>query len=260
VIYQVPDPQPGVYYKWALEPGNPGGVFANSFFPDVASGNIAVMDWGDIPGNYKLHLLAFNQFGCAADTITQIIEVTGSEAPLPSTVSRKENDNMLLSSDTLAASYQWGWLEKNVAGEIILEYIIPGKNTWYCRLPDGHTFNPALFNYFVIAYYEDNSCGSRSFFNPPVSIEELTAGELSVFPNPSEGSFTINLGSKTNLDEVHVSVYNVFGKMVLQRRFYSLTSNQLQIDLAHAGVADAGLYFLTVQAAGELFTLKIVIQ
>lgn len=260
VIYQVPDPQPGVYYNWALEPGNTGGVFANSFFPDVASGNIAVMDWGDIPGNYKLHLLAFNQFGCAADTITQIIEVTGSEAPPPSTVSRKENDNMLLSSDTLAASYQWGWLEKNSAGEIILEYIIPGKNTWYCRLPDGHTFNPALYNYFVIAYYEDNSCGSRSFFNPPVSIEELTAGELSVFPNPSKGSFTIILGGKTNLDEVHVSVYNVFGNMVLQRRFYSLTSNQLQIDLAHAGVADSGFYFLTVQAAGELFTLKIVIQ
>jgi alpha-D-ribose 1-methylphosphonate 5-phosphate C-P lyase len=259
VIYQVTDPKPGVYYKWTLDAGNPGGVFANSSFPFTVSGNIAVVNWDENPGNYNLHLVAYNQFDCPAAPLTKIIEITNTEAPPPTTVLRKENDNMLYCSDSLAKYYEWGWLQKNTAGELEQEFIIPGKNDWYCRLPDGHAFNPLAFNYFVIAYYDENSCGSRSFFNAPVAIDEIPDGNISVFPNPGNGIFTIRFGSQVISEDGIIGIYNASGQMIHQQNLVG-TRNEVTIDLCRNGSAEPGIYLLVIRTPERLLNYKIVIQ
>ncbi|MBE0637194.1 MAG: T9SS type A sorting domain-containing protein [Bacteroidales bacterium] len=259
VIYQVPNPQPSVYFKWELDDENPGGVFANSSLPYDVSGNIAIVNWGDTPGNYILRLYAFNQFDCAADPFIKTIEVTNIEAPPPSTVLRKENDNMLYSSDTLAKSYQWGWLQKNAAGELVQEYIIPDKNDWYCRLPDGHVFNPLVYSYFVIAYFDETSCGSRSFFNVPVNIDEITDKSITVYPNPGNGLFTVRFAPGVNTQGGVIEIYGISGQMIYSRNFKA-ASHEENVDLSLTGTITSGVYLLKVRTPVSLFNYKLIVQ
>ncbi len=259
VIYQVPDPKPGVYYKWELDDENPGGVFANSPFPFDVSGNIAIINWGNNPGSYNLRLFAFNEFGCAANPVDKTIAVTDTEAPPPTTVERKANDNMLFSSDSLANFYQWGWIQKNSSGELLQEYIIPNKNEWYCRLPDGHVFNPGVYNYFVITYFDENACGSRSFFNLPVSIDEPGGGGVTIFPNPADGLFTVRFDNELKVQGGMIEMYDISGRMIFLKKIEALRTEEI-IDLSVDKKVNPGIYMLVVRTPDFFFNTKIVIQ
>ncbi len=259
VIYQVPDPQPGVYFKWELDTENPGGVFANSPLPYNVSGNIAIVNWGNTPGNYTLRLYAFNEFDCAADPISKTVVVSTTDAPPPSTVLRKDSDNLLYCSDTLAKSYHWGWLQKNASGEIVQEYIIPDKNDWYCRLPDNHVFNPTVYNYFVISYYDETSCGSRSFFNPPVSISEFEDDPVVIYPNPGNGIFTVRVSNKVNRSGGVIEVYTISGQLVYRNTLLPAKADEI-VDLSQSGPVDPGVYLLVIRTPEKLFNHKIIVQ
>jgi len=259
VIYQVPDPQPGVYFKWELDQQNPGGVFANSALPYNVTGNIAIVNWGNTPGNYTLRLYAFNEFDCAADPVSKTITVTSTDAPPPTTVLRKDNDNMLYCADTLAKSYKWGWLQKNTSGELVQEYIIPDKKDWYCRLPDNHIFNPSVYNYFVISYYDETSCGSRSFFNAPVSISEIEDDPILIYPNPGNGIFTVYLGKNVNRSGGFIEVYTISGQLVYRNRLLSAKADEI-VDLSQSGPVDPGVYLLVIRTPEKLFNHKIIVQ
>jgi hypothetical protein len=183
--------------------------------------------------------------------------VTETDAPPSAEVLRKDSDNMLYSTDTLAKAYQWGWLQKNAAGELIEEYIIPDKNQWYCRLPDGHVFDPAVFIYFVIAYYDEESCGSRSFFNVPVGIEDISEDLLTVFPNPGNSVFTVSWSDAVDAAQAVIEVYNISGQMIYQQKPAG-AGNKAVIDLSNR--AGAGIYLLNLRTPDQLFSTKIVIQ
>jgi len=259
VIYQVPNPEPGVYYRWELDVENPGAAFANSQNPLMVSGNIAIINWGENPGNYNLNLIAFNEFDCATNPVTKTVEISNTNAPPPTTVLRKENDNMIYCTDTLATSYQWGWMQKNAAGELVQEYIIPEKSDWYCRLPDGHTFNPSAYIYFVIAYYDENSCGSRSFFNAPVAIDELSEKNITIFPNPGNGIFTIRFGNEVTNRGGNIQIYTISGQMIYQQKL-DATKNEETIDFSGTRTVEPGIYLLVIRTPEILLNYKLVIR
>jgi hypothetical protein len=259
VVYQVIDPPSGLYYSWKLDAENPGGFFANSYNPYAVAGNIAIVNWGEDPGNYSLQLWASNEFGCTPVPVSKMIEITASVASPITTVLRKSNDNMLYATDTLAKSYQWGWFTKNEAGELREEFLIPGKNEWYCRLPDGHLFDPLRFYYFVITYFNEVMCGTRSFYNAPVGIEEIQQNHISIYPNPNNGIFTLILHDVAQLQSGVIEVYNAIGQQVYYKEIDTTRKEQI-IDLNQSGFAGTGVHLVVLRSAGLVFRSKIIVQ
>ena len=76
-----------------------------------------------------------------------------------------------------------------------------------------------------------------------VGVDEAILEEsMSVYPNPAQGSFTLDLGH--TMKDVQVNVIDTKGKVVYQR-LYSGEHNKMLIDLSDY---PAGIYMLRVQS------------
>jgi hypothetical protein len=107
-----------------------------------------------------------------------------------------------------------------------------------------------------MAYFDENSCGSRSFYNAPVVIDELPDNRIGIFPNPGTGIFNIRFGDELLNQEGILEVYNVSGQMIL-RRNPAVLQNEEIIDLSGN---TPGIYMITLRTSNDVFNAKIVIQ
>lgn len=85
----------------------------------------------------------------------------------------------------------------------------------------------------------------------PVAVDEAHSFALEVYPNPSEGVFSIRSESGP-IDRI--TVWNLEGKQVLEAK---PSVNAHQMDLQEKG---RGMYFLQVEVNGELRSLKVVVK
>jgi uncharacterized membrane protein YqhA len=85
----------------------------------------------------------------------------------------------------------------------------------------------------------------------PVGILENSFGNtLMVYPNPTKGVMSIDLG--TNYEEVTVIIRNTLGQTVLKKSFARSILLQLNIS------GKAGMYFIEVSSGDKRATLKVV--
>ncbi len=105
-----------------------------------------------------------------------------------------------------------------------------------------------------------NECGSNinTSIVSMVGIEENTDQEkLSVYPNPSTGTFTISMITLTQ-SEVKISVKNILGKEVFTIDRYSIDGSLTQvIDLSKESI---GIYFVHIEVEGNQMIKKIIIK
>jgi uncharacterized repeat protein (TIGR03803 family) len=94
----------------------------------------------------------------------------------------------------------------------------------------------------------------------PLSIEDIMSKEnISIFPNPTNGVFTISLGQAEGsqmLNQVQhdVIVCNVLGEKIYQS---AITNQQTQIDLSNQ---PNGVYFIGIQTKQDEVNKKIIIS
>jgi Secretion system C-terminal sorting domain/Beta-propeller repeat len=81
-------------------------------------------------------------------------------------------------------------------------------------------------------------------------LDNSFGNTLKVYPNPSKGTMSIELG--TSYDDVSVSIRNQLGQVVLKKSYSGL--NVLQLKLPEA----AGLYFLEVSSGSKRAIVKVV--
>ncbi len=94
-----------------------------------------------------------------------------------------------------------------------------------------------------------------------VAIEEQKANKpakLDVFPNPSEGSFTINVEYKNNIEKATIRIYNYEGKVILNESVYC-NSNKFvkQINLQNIV---SGNYIVVFKNAEKEISTKLIIK
>ncbi len=77
---------------------------------------------------------------------------------------------------------------------------------------------------------------------------------LKVFPNPTTGLFTIDLGN-LNKKSVEISVYNVLGEEMLNTGTKDYSVNPPLLDIS---ANQPGIYFITLKSKGEIRTSKIL--
>lgn len=94
---------------------------------------------------------------------------------------------------------------------------------------------------------------------PPVTgINEQTVNnaEVSVFPNPATGAFSVSLNSPQQADFT-VTVSDITGRMLMNNA-YTLLSGSNRITVA-TETFNAGVYFVTVSSNGQSLTRKVTI-
>jgi hypothetical protein len=81
---------------------------------------------------------------------------------------------------------------------------------------------------------------------------------FSMFPNPTNGSFTMNIFI-ANHQQVEIFVTDLTGKKILtqQKELVSGTNEQLEIDVS---AFNQGIYFVTVRTNTEIKTQKLVVE
>lgn len=82
----------------------------------------------------------------------------------------------------------------------------------------------------------------------PTNTEELTQNQLNIYPNPASEMLNIDWEIKP---DAQLSVYSLDGKMVLNRSDFQ----EQQLDI---NKLSDGLYLLTIQVNGEIFSSKFV--
>ena len=75
--------------------------------------------------------------------------------------------------------------------------------------------------------------------------------EISVYPNPTKGDITLDIGAV--YETVYVRVYNISGKLVSMKEYNSQRKIDCQIN------GDKGVYFLQITSdKGEQARIKIM--
>ena len=90
--------------------------------------------------------------------------------------------------------------------------------------------------------------------NSETGIDEIASGlNFSVYPNPTEGVFNINL-SEDALNSFDVNIMDVTGRAIYSR---TIGSNEVTIDLNNQ---DAGMYFVHINAEGKAATRTLILK
>ena len=82
---------------------------------------------------------------------------------------------------------------------------------------------------------------------------------VSVFPNPSDNAFTINIGNVHSNELLDITITDIQGRPVYQNNGTSLLaqSGSGQV-IWNAGNVNKGVYFYSIKMSGRQFTGKMV--
>lgn len=113
------------------------------------------------------------------------------------------------------------------------------------------TFTPTVSGDYAVEVTENGCTEMSNCFNVVVSgIEELAFNNnLSVYPNPTTGQFTVDLGG--NYNDVNLTVTDLSGKTIHNAVYNQ--SSKIQLDLNQP----AGLYIVTVTSGNKHAVAKL---
>lgn len=120
--------------------------------------------------------------------------------------------------------------------------ILTSPNITSCNLPPSLTAHYNNHDYtFDVICNPDNV--TLKVTNIILGKEENNLEQISMYPNPSNGHFTIDLGKK--YIEVTVQIYNMLGQLISSKKYTSAKTIEKEITGA------AGIYFVRVSTAKE---------
>ncbi|MGP8217764.1 MAG: T9SS type A sorting domain-containing protein [Bacteroidia bacterium] len=117
-----------------------------------------------------------------------------------------------------------------------------------------HTNRPMAVN------YNSSKSNTGNYVFNPVSVKNITpsGGQVSVFPNPSTGVFTVSMNMAKGSHAVSMTVVNTLGQEISTETFDDVPAAfTKQLDLSSLA---KGVYFLKITSDNSTFYNKIVIQ
>lgn len=141
----------------------------------------------------------------------------------------------------------------NYAANLNDEFVILTANSiTSCNLPATvtATYDSHIYTFDVV---HNTVNVTLKVTNVLVGIENNQLSNLSLYPNPSYGRFSIDLGKEYT--EVTVQIINTLGRIVSSKKYASTRTIESEIN------DSAGIYFVKVStASGESTTLRILNQ
>ena len=148
-----------------------------------------------------------------------------------------------LTADAAGATYQWVDCDNNFA-------VIAGET--------NQSFTPTATtgNYAVIV--TENGCTDTSacFLVDYTGISDVTIGTISIYPNPTDGQFNIELNGLPSSD-TEIQITDVRGRLVFKTVLEGISESQIvSVDISNE---ESGVYFIKVlQENGVILSQRIV--
>jgi subtilisin-like proprotein convertase family protein len=92
--------------------------------------------------------------------------------------------------------------------------------------------------------------------NPPLSIDDNQLLDFSMYPNPTKGSFTIQMG-QTISEKINIGVYDMSGRLVFDKNYTSNGSLEETITL---NSLQSGVYLVSVTDGARKEVKKLIIE
>ncbi len=195
-------------------------------------------------GYHSVIVTDFN--GCVDTAYITISEFPQTQQP------QVIKSSCLLTSDITpaGASYKW-WFDKTGSGY----QVVGSNNSAYNAMTTGDGL-------YKVELTDQNSCKSMS--NPiavtgcGTSVNDMPfLAELDLFPNPSNGVFTISFKSES-INQVEIAFLNLLGEKIYENHFV-LSNGDLKTELNLSSVAK-GLYLVRIIANSKSVYRKIIIS
>ncbi|SRX54184.1 T9SS type A sorting domain-containing protein [Aequorivita sp. CIP111184] len=195
------------------------------------------------PGGFPGTLTYIGNYTSSSNTI-MLSEIYGPTAGTEYDVFAVQG-NAIMDGNIVVAVYN----EINLDDEFV---VVTANSITSCNLPATVSANNDGTRYtFDVICNPDNV--TLKVNNILLGTDENSLSNLVLYPNPSNGQFTIDLGREYT--DVNVQVYNMLGQQISSEKYASAKIIEKEIN------ASAGIYFVKVSTAKEgSNTLRIIKQ
>jgi subtilisin-like proprotein convertase family protein len=125
---------------------------------------------------------------------------------------------------------------------------------------DGEDINGTWNLVFVDNYIGDtgtvNSWSLEICTSTGLSVEENELENLSIYPNPNNGEFSVGFNPKS-LENIAIDVYDIRGRAIFTKSYNSVSNFE---DVIRLNNAQSGVYLLTITDGSQKVTKKIIVD
>jgi len=189
----------------------------------------------DNPGSYDVTLITTTASGNDTLTLPNYITVY----PTPPIPTITQNGYTLTSS--IAATYQWQFNGVDISGATNQSYTIDQTG------------------YYTVIVSDSNGCiNSATIYVEITGVEDLSGDlQFSVYPNPSNGSFVVELFNYSPAENVSLNVANALGQDIFSSE-EKISSQQIKKEIDLSATAP-GIYFIEIETNDNFVRKKIII-
>ncbi len=122
----------------------------------------------------------------------------------------------------------------------------------------GQEYYPASTEYYYVIVTNSSGCvsdQSNVIYFIYTGISSISAANIEVYPNPSNGMFTIDMGNLHG--KYNIRVTDVLNQMVYENIHEINNADKLQIDLSNQ---EKGVYFIKIKTSSQEIVKKVLIQ
>jgi hypothetical protein len=185
-------------------------------------------------GSFDVTLIACNAAGCQTLLLPGFI----NEYQIPTPTITKVNDTLFSSP---GVSYQWWSVDSGI--------ITGATNYYYLPTQDG--------NYFVIVTDINGCQGASNTIITGVTELTVSNGQLTITPNPNNGTFSITL-PLTITKDFSIHIINPLGQTTYNKQT-AISNGQQTIDVQIEN-AVKGLYLVEVVNGGKVYRGKFMVR
>lgn len=187
------------------------------------------------------------------DLTAILVSPAGTEVTLFQNVCEDDADNVNAVFDDFGNEYECG------SNPAISGFLLPTEQlsqlngqspegVWTLKVIDNFSDDGGQLNSWSLTI-----CNTEA---PTSNINDNVLANLSVFPNPNKGDFTVKFVSATG-NNIKIAVYDIRGRQLLNKAFENTGIIEQPISLNNA---QAGVYLVNIQDGESVVTKKIIIQ
>ena len=220
--------------SYTLDPGLPGGSW------NWSTGDTSATLVVSVSGTYSVSMVS--ALGClSADTV----EIATGQTPVAAFTGIPAGNGVDYTFTDLSAGNptSWNWHFGDSATDT-------NQNPTHRYTMDGN---------YDVTLIVTNDCGSDTLTQTLMVVgiqAQLPYGSVEIYPNPSEGSFFVNLQGIEGSSEIHI--YNLYGQSVFQKKLGRVRgSHKEKVSLESL---PRGVYFIEVQIGERSSFNRMILQ